>query len=59
MSEDVNKLMNDIEDLRKYLHSTIDKKNLSDIEVMFISRELDKLLIKYHRLMEQKEKTEK
>lgn len=53
---ELNKLAKELDDLRKNLQNLIDKKdNLSDPEVIVVSKMLDALLNKYNNLLYNKQ----
>ncbi len=48
-------LLDDIEELRSVLIKLIDDKNdLSDVEIMTASRDLNQAIVRYHKLLIQK-----
>lgn len=50
----LEELMRQIEELRNYMYGLIRQKKLNDPEILEVSQQLDRLLIKYYRLLKDK-----
>lgn len=58
--DEVKELLNHIEELRSSLHNLVKRRdNLSDLKVLKISKELDKLLFQYYDLLKKQVKARK